>query len=271
MDSACCRLLARRMGKSKSAAVPRAGWRRLSLSYDAARRPRSTKDLVYALSSTDQGHTWSTPTTVFPQPGLYTGSRLWCPRRVAVPVVPLSGRQHYLECTESHSYVEMSADSGVTWKECDVQGSSGFVQMNIIPLSQDHLIAFFRERYADWIYKWESNDGCAWTTPQATRLQNNPSIQAIRLKNGHLLMIFNNSQAQLKPRARRYRFAQHFLHCHIKDDGKTWPWIRDLQNPKISQPILPLEDPEYSYPSLTQSADGMIHVAYPSAARRSNT
>ena len=31
-----------------------------------------TKDLVYALKSTDQGHTWSAPTTVFPQPGLYT-------------------------------------------------------------------------------------------------------------------------------------------------------------------------------------------------------
>ena len=31
-----------------------------------------TKDLVYALKSTDQGHTWSEPVTVVTQPGLYT-------------------------------------------------------------------------------------------------------------------------------------------------------------------------------------------------------
>jgi predicted neuraminidase len=223
-----------------------------------------TKDLVYALKSTDQGHTWSTPVTVFPQPGLYTRQPIVVfHNQWLFPVYHSAGGSITSNAQRDHSYVETSADSGATWKECDVQGSSGFVQMNIIPLSQGHLIAFFRSRYADWIYKSESNDGCAWTTPQATQLpNNNASIQAIRLKNGHLLMIFNNSQAELKPEHADTGSRSILSIAISEDDGKTWPWIRDLENPEISQPILPLADPEYSYPSVTQSADGMIHVAY---------
>lgn len=221
-------------------------------------------DIVYGLKSTDQGHTWSEPITVFPQEGLYTRQPLvvfhgqWL-----FPVYHSAGGSITSNAQKDHSYVEISADAGKTWKECDVQGSGGFVQMNIIPLSDSRLIAFFRSRYADWIYESESNDGCTWTAPKATQLpNNNASIQATRLKNGHLLMIFNNTQAELKPE-HADTGSRRILSIAISEDGgKTWPWIRDLENASISQPILPLEDPEYSYPSVTQSADGMIQVAY---------
>jgi predicted neuraminidase len=222
------------------------------------------KDIVYGLKSTDQGHTWSEPITVFPQPGLYTRQPLVVfQKQWLFPVYHSAGGSITSNAQKDHSYVEISADSGATWKECDVQGSSGFVQMNIVPISPDHLIAFFRSRYADWIYKSESSDGCTWTTPQATQLpNNNASIQATRLKNGHLVMIFNNTQAELKPE-RADTGSRRILSIAIsEDDGKTWPWIRDLENPSISQSILPLEDAEYSYPSVAQSADGMIQAAY---------
>lgn len=221
-------------------------------------------DIVYGLKSTDQGHTWSEPITVFPQPGLYTRQPLvvfhdqWL-----FPVYHSAGGSITSNAQKDHSYVEISSDVGKTWKECDVPGSGGFVQMNIIPLSESRLIAFFRSRYADWIYQSESSDGCTWTTPKATQLpNNNASIQATRLKNGHLLMIFNNTQAELKPEHADTGSRRILSIAISEDDGKTWPWIRDLENPSISQPILPLEDAEYSYPSVTQSADEKIHVAY---------
>ncbi|WP_058186433.1 sialidase family protein [Terracidiphilus gabretensis] len=222
------------------------------------------KDIVYALKSTDQGHTWSEPTTVFPQLGLYTRQPLVVfQKQWLFPVYHSAGGSITSNAQKDHSYVEVSADSGATWKECDVPGSGGFVQMSIVPLSQDHLIGFFRSRYADWIYKSESSDGCTWTTPQATQLpNNNASIQVTRLKNGRLVMIFNNTQAELKPE-HADTGSRRILSIAISEDGgKTWPWIRDLENPSISQPILPLEDAEYSYPSVAQSVDGMIHVAY---------
>jgi len=222
-----------------------------------------TKDIVYALKSTDQGHTWGEPTTVFPQPGLYTRQPVVVfQNQWLFPVYHSAGGSITSNAQKDHSYVEVSADSGVTWKECDVAGSGGFVQMNIVPVST-HLVAFFRSRYADWIYKSESNDGCNWTTPQATQLpNNNASIQAIALKNGHLAMIFNNTQAELKPEHADTGSRRILSLAVSEDGGKTWPWIRDIENPTISEPILPLEDAEYSYPSIVQSTDSMIHVAY---------
>jgi predicted neuraminidase len=223
-----------------------------------------TKDLVYALKSVDEGKTWSEPVTVFPQAGLYTRQPLVVfKKQWLFPVYHSAGGSITSNAQKDHSYVEISSDSGATWKECDVEGSGGFVQMNIIPTSSDHLVAFFRSRYADWIYESESDDGCSWITPHATQLpNNNASIQATRLKNGHLVMIFNNTQAELKPEHADTGSRRILSLALSEDGGKTWPWIRDVENPAISQPILPLEDAEYSYPSVVQSADGMIHVAY---------
>jgi predicted neuraminidase len=223
-----------------------------------------TKDIVYGLKSTDEGHTWSEPITVFPQLGLYTRQPLVVfQNQWLFPVYHSAGGSITSNAQKDHSYVEVSSDSGATWKECDVQGSGGYVQMNIVPVSPNHLVAFYRSRYADWIYKSESSDGCNWSTPEATTLpNNNASIQAIALKNGHLAMIFNNTQAELKPEHADTGSRRILSMALSEDGGKTWPWIRDIENPTISQPILPLEDAEYSYPSIVQSADGMIHVAY---------
>jgi predicted neuraminidase len=91
---------------------------------------------------------------------------------------------------------------------------------------------------------------------------NNASIQVTRLKNEHLMMIFNNTQAELKPEHADTGSRRILSIAIAEDGGKTWPWIHDVENPAISQPILPLEDAEYSYPSVVQSVDGMIHVAY---------
>jgi predicted neuraminidase len=223
-----------------------------------------TKDIVYGLKSTDEGHTWSEPVTVFPQLGLYTRQPLIVfQNQWLFPVYHSAGGSITSNAQKDHSYVEVSADRGATWKECDVAGSGGFVQMNIVPTSPTHLIAFYRSRYADWIYESESSDGCNWSTPQVTALpNNNASIQAIALKNGHLAMIFNNTQAELKPEHADTGSRRILSLALSEDGGKTWPWIRDIENPALSQPILPLEDAEYSYPSIVQSADGMIHVAY---------
>lgn len=223
-----------------------------------------TKDLVYGLKSVDQGYTWSDPITVFPQVGLYTRQPLVVFRNQWLfPVYHSAGGSITSNAQKDHSYVEVSADSGKTWKECDVEGSGGFVQMTILKISDNSLIAFYRSRFADWIYQSESSDGCAWTAPHATKLpNNNASIQATRLKDGHLVMIFNNTQAEFKPEHADTASRRILSVALSEDDGKTWPWIRDLENPTISQQILPLEDAEYSYPSITQSADGKIQAAY---------
>jgi predicted neuraminidase len=223
-----------------------------------------TKDLVYGLSSTDQGHTWSAPVTVFPKVGLYTRQPLVVFQgKWLFPVYHSAGGSITSNAQNDHSYVEASADAGKTWSECDIQGSGGLVQMNIIKVSDTHMVAFFRSRYADWIYRSESSDGCSWTVPAATPLpNNNASIQATRLKDGHLVMVFNNTQAEFKPDHAETASRRILSVALSEDGGKTWPWIRDLENDSVPPAILGLEDPEYSYPSVTQSADGMIQTAF---------
>jgi predicted neuraminidase len=223
-----------------------------------------TKDLVFALVSDDQGHTWSKPTTLFPNPGLYLRQPpIVFHRDWLFPVYHSAGGSITSNAQKDHSYVEVSRDQGKTWTECDVPDSGGEVQMSIVKSSDDSLIAFFRSRFADWIYRSESTDGCHWTSPHPTSLpNNNASIQATRLQNGHLVIVFNNAQAT-RERGKAQTAARRILSVALStDDGRTWPWIRDLEDKQSPPAILPLEDPEYSYPAIMQSKDGMIRTAY---------
>ena len=63
-----------------------------------------------------------------------------------------------------------------------------------------------------------------------------------RLKNGHLLLVFNNQDNARSP-----------LHiARSTDDGKTWSKPLELEsNPG-----------EYSYPSIFEADDGKIHIIY---------
>jgi hypothetical protein len=47
-----------------------------------------------------------------------------------------------------------------------------------------------------------------------------------------------------------------------KHDGWTWPWVRDVQERDETTANRPEEELEYSYPSVTQSHNGMIQLAF---------
>ena len=93
--------------------------------------------------------------------------------------------------------VYRSNDGGKNWQFTEVPGSLGCVHMNIVPLSDTHLVAFYRSRWADSIYRTESLDaGQTWQVPSATALpNNNSSIQCIRLSDGRLALVYNHSSA----------------------------------------------------------------------------
>jgi len=92
--------------------------------------------------------------------------------------------------------VKITSDGGKTWKECKVPKSNGLVQQSVVRLATGHFLGFFRSRYADFIYKNTSEDGCEWTVPTPTYLpNNNSSIQLAMLQDGSLVIAFNNSSA----------------------------------------------------------------------------
>ena len=192
------------------------------------------------------------------------------------------------------SAVLRSTDQGQSWQRIEVPGSLGCVHMNIVPASDGGLLAFFRSRWADHVYRTRSSDGgLTWEAPQPIVLpNNNSSIQTIRLQDGRLAMIFNHSSAKdatgrreslydelddgdaapnkvagEAPQRRAFWGAPRapLTLALSEDDGLTWPWQRNLETgdgfcmTNNSEQRL---NREYSYPSIRQSADGALHLAY---------
>lgn len=199
------------------------------------------------------------------------------------------------------SAVLRSTDHGRSWQRIQVRNSVGCVHMNIVPSKNGALLAFFRSRWADHIYTSSSDDGgLTWKSPTPTVLpNNNSSIQALRLIDGRLAMIFNASSSANATERRASLYDEledatepaasdstgdghNVMHPNTRrsfwgaprapmtlalseDDGLTWPWQRALEVGDgwcMSNDSERGLNREYSYPSLRQSSDGALHVAY---------
>jgi predicted neuraminidase len=165
-----------------------------------------------------------------------------------------------------HSAVRISSDAGKTWEEYDLPGSRGRVQASVNEVSPGCLIALLRSRSADRIYISHSRDfGRTWTAPARTPLpNNNSSVQCIRLHTGELALAFNPLSHNDDPEKTVWQLDRHPLTFAIsEDEGETWPWMRHIdmsdgfcgeRNRHLNRGL--------AYPSIIQTRDGMLHVAY---------
>lgn len=141
----------------------------------------------------------------------------------------------------------LTKDGGETWTLSSPVPEAGVTQPTVVELADKTLVAFFRNGDpARRIKRSESKDGgMTWGPLSLTDLVHpGAGIEALRLKNGHLLMIYND--VEQSPRDR--------LAVSISDDdGKTWKWTRHLENVPGSR---------FDYPSIIQAQDGTLHATY---------
>jgi alpha-L-rhamnosidase len=101
------------------------------------------------------------------------------------------------------------------------------------------------------VESWSSDNGETWSPMKPGGLPNNNSgTDAVTLKDGRHLLVYNHV---LPPEsAEEGRGARTPLNLAWSKDGRKW------------YAALILEDSigEYSYPSIIQSNDGMVHVVY---------
>ena len=251
--------------------------------------------------SNDNGATWGpievfidTPGTFVRQPIIVLDNGDWL-----LPVfycVPVPGKKWVGD--KDYSAAKISSDQGKTWTEVVVPGSTGCVHMNIEKLDDGSLVAVFRSRWADHVCLTRSRDnGRSWDVPIPSGLpNNNSSVQITRLTNGHLAIVFNNvrakesterrlslydeiedeggrddSEASISEPSAEGRTAfwgtpRAPLSIAISEDGgRTWPHIRDLEVGDgfcLTNNSSDARNREYSYPSIKQTPDGAIHIAY---------
>ena len=137
-----------------------------------------------------------------------------------------------------------------------IRSKKGNIQPAVAEISPGHLIAYCRRGGGygpvkdGFIIRAESRDsGRTWTEGRDSPFPNpNAAVDFIRLRNGHLLLVYNNSMSSRTP-----------LTVALSENGdKTWPWKRDLASGRDS----------FAYPVAIETRDGLIHVVYTSNERK---
>ena len=216
--------------------------------------------VIRCQKSTDAGKTWSDYETVFSRAGSFS--------RQPIQILA-NGRWIFGNwlCT----VFQISDDQGKTWRQVDVPGSRGRVHPNCVELDNGHLVAFFRSREADNIYRSESFDwGETWSVPAPTPLpNNNSSISAIRLRSGRICIAYNPTCTPVPGKA-----SWPGLRCPVavalsEDGGLTFPMIRWMERGEgyIGEENK-TNNKQYEYPYIMEGADGRLHLAYAAFTRK---
>ncbi len=171
----------------------------------------------------------------------------WMPR--AHPLVRSDGAVLVPLANENFGIAAMAitSDGGDTWTISEAVPDTGVIQPTVVEFDDGLMVAFFRNGHPDRrIQRSEShNGGLTWGPLTLTdRPHPGSGIEAVVLRNGHLLMIYNDKEQS--PRDR--------LAVSISTDrGQTWPWTRHLEN---------IPGQRFDYPSLIQAQDGTLHATY---------
>jgi len=222
--------------------------------------------LIRRRISTDGGQTWGPVESLFESPGSFCRQHMlvmsngdWLfPMYYSLP-----GKGH----GNDHTVMQISSDQGSTWTEYPVPKSRGRVHASVLEIADGQLVSFFRSRAADRIYVSRSEDyGRTWTVPERTELSNNnASIQALKLQSGNIILIFNNFSANdADPDATIWPPQRYPVTVALSEDnGHTWPYMRhvDTSDNFCGEKNQHLNR-RCAYPSLMQTKDGAIHMAY---------
>jgi alpha-L-rhamnosidase len=153
------------------------------------------------------------------------------------------------------AHIEYTTDYGKTWtKSADVNDGKKFsaIQPSILKYKDGRLQILCRSQNRTINQSWSSDGGKTWSAMTASELPNNNSgTDAVTLKDGRQLIVYNHVKpADSLPRGKGARTP---LNVAISKDGIKWYAALILEDSPISQ---------YSYPSVIQSKDGMVHIVY---------
>jgi alpha-L-rhamnosidase len=150
-------------------------------------------------------------------------------------------------------HFEASPDFGKTWtKTAPVPNGAtqGAIQPSILTYKDGRLQALCRSRDRAILETWSTDQGKTWSPLAKTTLPNNNSgTDAVTLKDGRQLLVYNH----VLPPGTLAKGPRTPLNVAVSKDGKEWYAVAILEDSPISQ---------YSYPSVIQTKDGLVHFVY---------
>lgn len=215
--------------------------------------------------SKDGAKTWSVPIVLFAEAGAFTRQPFVRGEHdeLILPIYYSTSAGITKGAETNYPVVKLSADGGQTWKECAVPKAEGMVQMSIVKQAPGRYVAFYRSRFADFVHRSTSADGCNWTPPEPTPLpNNNASIQAAGLRDGNIVMVFNNASGHKPGHVTQSGERVPLSIALSTDGGITWKYVRDMETRDNHAPLPKGQRMEYSYPAVLQLANGKIMASY---------
>ncbi|MCU7551904.1 exo-alpha-sialidase [Chitinophagaceae bacterium LB-8] len=150
-------------------------------------------------------------------------------------------------------HFEVSDDKGKTWTKIGPINDGktlNAIQPSILFHKGGILQVLARSRNRAILESWSYDNGKTWTPLSKTNLPNNNSgTDAVTLKDGRQLLVYNH----VLPPDTLAKGPRTPLNVSVSKDGKRWYAALVLEDSPISQ---------YSYPSVIQTPDGMVHIVY---------
>ncbi len=173
-----------------------------------------------------------------------------------LPVWKETGNDTEVVGTDTASFFLRYDPKTQKWSESSrIHSRLGALQPAVVQIDDRRLIAYCRRgggydpRPDGFMIRSESNDGGAtWSPGIETKLPNpNAAVDFLRLQNGHLLLVYNDSMTERTP-----------LTVAIStDNDRTYKPKRNIA-----------EGPyDYAYPYAIQTRDGKIHLVFTSHER----
>ncbi len=188
-----------------------------------------------------------------------------------------------------YASVAITTDAGQTWRQVEVPGSTGCVHMTLVPLSDAHIVAFFRRRQSDFVHRTESLDGGeTWSVPAPNDLpNNNSSIAAMQLGDRRIAVVCNPVNAAMDPSRRTSLYDElgddarpeaeggctpiwgvprgPLILALSDDEGRSFPLrqiIADGPGTCLSNNSEDGQNKELSYPAMSQNDTGDIDICF---------
>lgn len=155
-------------------------------------------------------------------------------------------------------HVERGTDGGKTWKligPINPEAKIGAIQPTLLtyPDGRIQMLCRTRSEHGFIAQSWSKDGGLTWTPLEAAVLPNNNSgFDAVTLRDGRQLLVYNHSTRTQPGMGHKGRGI---LNVALSRDGINWEASLILEH-------LDESGKQFSYPSVIQTRDGLVHIVY---------